>query len=257
MVVSTLTSWKSGVTPQQMREIDRAAADDYGISPSMLMEVAGLATARVARSLVGSPLTGRRVCILAGPGNNGGDGLVAARRLAGWSVAVSVMTSYPTAEARGMSADQLRVATRVGVQVNEWNAQSGDALHACDLVVDALLGFGAAGPPRGRVEEMILSANGAARPVLALDVPSGIDAETGATPGACIGAAATVTLALAKTGLLAPAAHANVGRLFLADIGVPGELLRSIGVDAAGMFVEDDIVELDPHTGDLIGTTLN
>ena len=121
-----------------MREIDRAAAEDYGISPIQLMEVAGLATARVARKLVGSPLTGRRVCILAGPGNNGGDGLVAARRLAGWGARVLVRTSYAVDAVRGLSGAQMNAATMAGVDVMAW---SGEAVES-DIVVDALLGFG-------------------------------------------------------------------------------------------------------------------
>ena len=234
-----------------MREIDRAAEEDYGISPLQLMEVAGLATARVARNLIGSPLTGRRVCILAGPGNNGGDGLVAARRLAGWGAKVSVQTSYAVDAARGLSQGQLAAAGRSGVAIDEWQ----EAIPTCDLVVDALLGFGAEGAARGRVEAMIVAINGDARaPVLALDVPSGIDATTGEPAGACVRATTTVTLALAKTGLLTPAARDFVGRLYLADIGVPKALLLDVGVDGSGLFETDDIVEIDPATGQIKGT---
>lgn len=249
MDVATLTSWKSGVSPEQMREIDRAAETDYGISPLLLMEVAGLATARVARSLIGSPLSGRRVCILAGPGNNGGDGLVAARRLAGWGTTATVITSYPAGASRGLSRNQLEIATRVGIEIEEWRGE----IPPNDLVIDALLGFGATGAPRAPVQAMIVAANRAGPPVLALDVPSGIDAATGAAAGDCILARATVTLALAKTGLLAPRARPFVGSLFLADIGVPPPLLRHVGVDTTGLFAADDILELDPASGDVRG----
>jgi NAD(P)H-hydrate epimerase len=249
MDVATLTSWKSGVSPEQMRQIDRAAEKDYGISPLLLMEVAGLATARVARSLIGSPLTGRRVCILAGPGNNGGDGLVAARRLAGWGTTTTVITSYPIDASRGLSRSQVKVATSVGIEIEQWQGE----IPSDDLIIDALLGFGATGAPRGPLQAMIVAANRAGAPVLALDLPSGIDAATGAAAGDCILAHATVTLALAKTGLLAPAARPLVGNLFLADIGVPPALLREVGVDAAGLFAAHDILELDPATGDIRG----
>jgi NAD(P)H-hydrate epimerase len=247
MDVATFTSWKSGVSPQQMREIDRAAEETYGINPVLLMEVAGLATARVARSLIGSPLSGRRVCILAGPGNNGGDGLAAARRLAGWNAAATVVTSYATTAARGLSRNQLEVAGRAGVEIAEWRGE----IPPTDLVIDALLGFGATGAPRAPVQTMIVAANQAEVPVLALDVPSGIDAETGAAPGDCILAGATLTLALAKTGLLKPSARPFVGSLFLADIGVPLALLRGMGIDSEGLFAINDILELDPATGDI------
>jgi NAD(P)H-hydrate epimerase len=248
MDVATFTSWKSGVSPQQMREIDRAAEEDYGISPIQLMEVAGLATARVARILVGSPLTGRRVCIVAGPGNNGGDGLVAARRLAGWGAGVTVQTSYAINEARGLSRAQLTAAQNAGVDVTEW---AGEAVQA-ELWIDALLGFGASGAPRGAVEAMIAALNSFDAPVLALDVPSGIDAATGQAPGTCVQATATVTLALPKTGLLAAAAREHVGRLWLADIGVPIPLLQRLGVEVSGLFDAADMVEIDPTSGEVI-----
>ena len=223
-----------------MREIDRAAAEDYSISPIQLMEVAGLATARVARRLVGSPLTGRRVCILAGPGNNGGDGLVAARRLAGWGARVTAQTSYSVDAARGLSQVQLLAARSAGVDVRAWSGSLADG----DLMIDALLGFGATGAPRAAVEAIIIAVNASEKPVLALDVPSGIDAASGEAPGVCVTATATVTLALPKTGLLAASAKKFVGRLWLADIGVPSPLLGRLGVDATGLFDAADIIEL-------------
>ncbi len=223
-----------------MREIDRAAAADYGISPLQLMEVAGLATTRVARKLIGAPLTGRRVSILAGPGNNGADGLVAGRRLAGWMAEVTVLTSYRLEEARGLSATQLRAATAAGVRVRRW----GGKIPGAELLIDALLGFGAGGAPRGTVAEMIDAAGETGTPVLALDTPSGLDAYTGSVPGACIIAAGTVTLALPKSGLLVPSARHHVGRLYLADIGIPVPLLADKGVDTGGLFEEGDLVEM-------------
>jgi NAD(P)H-hydrate epimerase len=242
MLVANLTSWKSGISPQQMREIDRAAEEDYGISPVQLMEVAGLATARVARRLIGSPLTGLRVSILTGPGNNGGDGLVAARRLAGWGARVTALTSYAPAEARGLSEAQARSAVAAGVVVQQWQRR----LDSADLIIDALLGFGAHGPPRGAIAEMISASGGEKTAVLALDLPSGLDADSGDAAAECVLASATITLALPKKGLLAPAARKYVGRLFLADIGVPPALLSGHDIDVAGLFELDDIVELEP-----------
>ena len=223
-----------------MREIDRAAENDYGISPLQLMEVAGLATARVARNLIGSPLTGRRVCILAGPGNNGADGLVAGRRLVGWGAWVTAVTSYRRDDARGISATQLRSAAAAGVEVVEWAGE----LPGAELLIDALLGFGATGAPRGAVAEIIAAVSRSGVPVLALDVPSGLDSTSGAVAGACIAATATVTLALPKSGLTARAAAPLVGRLYLADIGVPPALLAKQGISADGLFADGDLVEI-------------
>jgi NAD(P)H-hydrate epimerase len=222
-----------------MREVDRLAEADYGISPTQLMEVAGLQTARVAREMLGTPLAPRAVCILAGKGNNGADGLVAARRLAGWGATVSVLASFPIAAAAGLAAQHLRPLRRQEIAVDEWRG----TLPAADLYIDALLGSGSRGAPRGPVAE-IIAALPRGQGILALDVPSGLDAGTGDTPGECVTAAATVTLGLPKTGLLAPGAAARVGTLYLADIGIPPLLLRELGVDTAGLFELDDLLRI-------------
>ncbi|HEV1998753.1 MAG TPA: NAD(P)H-hydrate epimerase [Candidatus Dormibacteraeota bacterium] len=234
-----LTSWRLGLTPDQMREVDRLAEADYGIAPIQLMEIAGLQTARVAREILGPDIGGRAVCILAGKGNNGGDGLVAARRLAGWGVDVRVSTSFAARDAHGLGAQGLAALRREEVEVKEWAGR----LPVADLYIDALLGFGAAGPPRGAIADMI-EALGAGNKVLALDVPSGLDATTGEVAGACVRAAATVTLGLPKTGLLTAAAAGFVGILYVADIGVPRRLLLGMGVDTTGLFSSDDIIRL-------------
>ncbi|HEV3231846.1 MAG TPA: NAD(P)H-hydrate epimerase [Candidatus Dormibacteraeota bacterium] len=235
-----MSDWRLGVTPDQMREVDQRAEQEYGLTPFLLMENAGLAAARVARTMLG-PVAGRAIRILAGPGNNGGDGLVAARRLFGWGAAVTVHTAYDRDAARGLSRVEMDILDRIEVPTETWAGQDlGDA----DLVIDALLGFGARDAPRDALEAMVLAANAGGRPVLALDVPTGLDPELGGAAGAAVVAAATVTLGLPKTGLLAPAAKPLVGRLWLADIGIPRGLLEAIGVDVAGLFADADIVDL-------------
>ena len=221
--------------------MDRRAESEYGLTPFLLMENAGLATARAAREILGAPLSGRAIRILAGPGNNGGDGLVAARRLAGWGAEVTVVTSYDRDAPRGLSRVQMDVLDRQNLPTETW---AGQDLGQAELLIDALLGSGASGAPRDAVEEMILAANAAGRPVLALDVPSGLDADAGWAMGAAAVATATLTLALPKTGLLAPGAGPMVGRLRLADIGIPRDLLTAIGIDVTGLFEDADIVDL-------------
>jgi hydroxyethylthiazole kinase-like uncharacterized protein yjeF len=267
MAVDNLTSWRDGVTAEQMREIDRLADERYGISSFVLMEVAGLAVARVARDLLRPPISERAIVILAGPGNNGGDGLVAARRLFGWGAEVSVFTSYPLDHAKDLSARQITVATGAGVSVEAWEVDeeeddfdgpgeieeieaddqvSADAsdLQTYDLIIDALLGFGVRGDPRPPVSGMIEAANESGTQILAVDLPSGLDATSGQPQEPCIEARATATLALPKTGLLADDASSHVGQLYLADIGVPLPLLLDLGVDPDGLFAEDDIMRL-------------
>jgi hydroxyethylthiazole kinase-like uncharacterized protein yjeF len=236
-----MRDWRLGVTPAEMRAVDELAEREYGLAPPILMEVAGLATARVARMIIDRPLEGTSILVLAGPGNNGADGMVAARRLAGWGARASVLTSFDPAEGRGLAADQLASAAAAGISCRSWSA--GEDLSA-DLVVDALLGFGAAGAPRGRVAQMIDAVGAAASPVLALDIPSGLNAETGEAAPTCTMATATVTLALPKTGLVAERGRARVGALYLADIGIPRGLLRQLGIETAGLFEDGDIVRM-------------
>src|SRR5690349_7978388 len=121
MAVDKLTSWRLGVSPDRMREVDRLADAEYGIAPIQLMEVAGLATARLARELLGKDLGSRAVCILAGKGNNGADGLVAARRLAGWGAGVVVRTSYDLDRAEGLTRANLAPLLRAGTDVAPWS----------------------------------------------------------------------------------------------------------------------------------------
>ena len=235
-----LTSWRSGIQPDQMREVDRLAEQEYGLGPMILMEVAGLCTARVARDMLPAPLGGRAVSILAGPGNNGGDGLVAARRLFGWGTSVSVLTSYHLDQVRGASEVQLETTTAAGVPVAAW----AGSLPPADLYIDALLGYGSSGAPRGAVAEIIASLNRSGQPVLALDLPSGLDAATGWADGEAVVATTTITLGLAKTGLLVAQAKPLVGRLLLGDIGIPRPLLTSLFIDIEGLFEDRDIVEI-------------
>ncbi|MDQ6747339.1 MAG: NAD(P)H-hydrate epimerase [Candidatus Dormibacteraeota bacterium] len=238
-----LTSWEMGLTPNQMREVDRLAEAEYGIAPVQLMEIAGLQTARVAREILGPALAGRAVCILTGKGNNGGDGMVAARRMAGWGASTTVVTSFPAVEVSGLAAAQLGAAQAAGVEATEWSGR----LPAADLYIDALLGSGVVGAPRARVAGIIQALAPAATPVLALDIPSGLDAETGEAPGDCVTAAVTITLGAPKTGLLSPAARRWVGRLLVADIGIPPALLRRVGVEPAGLFATAERQELAPR----------
>jgi hydroxyethylthiazole kinase-like uncharacterized protein yjeF len=233
--------WRAGVTPEEMRAADQLAERSYGLTPFLLMEVAGLATARVARGILGTPLAGRAISILAGPGNNGGDGMVAARRLAGWGAEMAVITSYTPDDARDLSKVQVRILEAAGIEVGGWQGED----LAGELLIDALLGYGASGAPRGNVAEMIEAVNASGLPVLALDVPSGLDAELGTPLGECVAAGSTVTLALAKTGLLRDSARSFAGELYLADIGLPRLLWSELGIDTEGLFDAGDVLRGD------------
>lgn len=222
------------VTPARMREIDRRASAEFGISALELMENAGQAVAAETARLMrkgGESLSGRGVVVCCGRGNNGGDGLAAARHLKGmgaraWAFIVPLKRdgAYPPE-----TAENLARARAAGIEVAEF----GDDFSAfearlaeADAVVDALLGTGSSGKPAGHVHKAIQGMNRAGKPVVAVDIPSGLHPETGYHSGVVATAALTCALGLPKTGLLAPAAKRFVGELKVLDIGFPKQLLE-------------------------------
>lgn len=233
------------ITADQMREVDRAMVEDYGILLVQMMENAGRCLAHLARvRFLGGDPTGRRVVVLAGPGGNGGGGLVCARRLHGWGAAVEVWLSRTAEEMAEVPRRQLRTLRQTGMAVH--GPEDRPELPACDLVVDALLGYSLHGAPLGAAADLIVAANANEAPVLSLDVPSGIDSTTGEVQEPAAVADATMTLALPKTGLQAEAARRHVGELYLADIGVqPGLYARPpLGLDVGPLFAGDDILRI-------------
>ena len=208
------------ISTDQMREVDRAMMHDYGIALIQMMENAGRELAHLARSrfLQGDP-RGRKVVILAGTGGNGGGGLVCARRLHNWGADVSVSLSASRSRLKEVPLHQLAIVEHMKVPIRE--ASSDGDLPAADLIIDAVLGYSLSGAPRGVPAVLIRAANDHGAPVLALDVPSGVDTTTAVVHDPAIRATATLTLALPKEGLRDDAARKRVGELYLADISVP------------------------------------
>jgi NAD(P)H-hydrate epimerase len=228
-----------------MARLDRLLVDDFGFDVLQLMELAGYAVAAEARRrLPGGDVRDRRVIVLAGSGGNGGDGLVAARLLRSWGARVDVILSHEPDRLRGAAAHQWRILANLGQSPAGPPADAPLALPPADLLIDALLGFGLAGPPTGASAALIRAANAHGAPILAVDLPSGLDATTGIPNDPCIRAAVTLTLALPKTGLLRPPAAPVVGDLVLADIGVPRVAYRRLGHDIPPLFAESSRLEL-------------
>jgi hydroxyethylthiazole kinase-like uncharacterized protein yjeF len=231
-------------TPQEMASLERRTCETAGVTVAALMERAGARTAQVARRLL-EGRGGRRVVVLAGKGNNGGDGLVAARDLVG-DARVTVILAGPAAELGGGPAAYLPALRERHIPVAEASTLSPSdvdaALAGCDLIVDALFGTGFHGPARGVPAALIEAANRSGAPILAVDVPSGVDAATGAAEPPVIRAAATVTMGLPKLGLVQYPAAGFAGRLFVADIGlaqaaveaapIRAEMIRAAWIDA-------------------------
>lgn len=210
------------VTAAQAQELDKKATDKFGVPAKDLMERAGKGVAEEAAKM------GSRFVVACGRGSNGGDGLVAARYLkeAGKDVKAFICPAKKDHPYSKLVQDNLDAAKSAGVDVVEAGEQSGiaDALKNCDLVIDALLGTGSAGKPAGAVHHMIQEITRSKKPVLAVDLPSGLHPDTGYHSGVYITATVTVTFGWAKRGLLAPHAQKYVGTLKVLDIGYPKEL---------------------------------
>jgi len=242
------------LTTEQMIEVDRAMVEDYRIELAQMMENAGRALAAFARSrFLRGEARGRRVTVLAGTGGNGGGALVAARRLAGWGADVRVYLTADDAAFAPVPARQLDIVRRLGVPVGRTadfdaaTAGSGIAEHV-DLVVDGVIGYSLRGAPRGEAAGLIRRAGAPGAPILALDVPSGLDATSGTVFDPAVAATATLTLALPKRGLRAPGAAAHVGALYVADIGVPPELYARppLRLDVGPLFARAEILRVGP-----------
>ena len=202
------------VTVEQMREIDRLAVE-YGISILQMMEIAGRSIALHAREMVGPS----KIVCLVGKGNNGGDALVAGRHLSSWGANVSFICASDTGNEYVIHQRATIEALGLPLLADGWQ----DALDQADLIIDGLLGV-VRGDPHGTVAELIEMTAGR---ILAVDCPSGLDADTGHEGSPCIQATHTVTLTLPKQGLRhAPAA----GKVFVADLGLPPQIFKRVGV---------------------------
>ena len=224
---------------EQMREVDRIMVDELGISLARMMENAGRNLAELARVLLGGDVGGCLIVVLVGPGGNGGGGLVAARHLAAAGAQVQIVLAADEDAFATVPAEQLAIARRLRLPIH----RRPDALAKPALVIDALLGYSQHGAPRGASAELIRWSHG--HRVLALDVPSGLELASGDRLQPHVLAEATMTLAAPKTALAGATASLAVGRLFLADICVPGSVYEQLGLRWQTPFARGPIVELD------------
>lgn len=234
------------LTAVEMAEVDKVAIQGFGIDVLSLMENAGTAAACVARMMLEGSAAGKKICCLVGKGNNGGDGLVAARHLFNWGAEVSVVLAGGSESLRDVPAKQFAIVEKMGVPVRRKGGESGS-----DLLIDALLGYGSSGDPRGAVADLVRGANESGVPILAMDLPSGLDATTGVPGTPCVEAKSTVTLGFPKTGFLKAGSERYLGSIYLADISLPRKLYLDYsakGVD----FGEKRLITLNPRRRELV-----
>lgn len=221
-------------TAAEMRRIDGQAAGDYGLPGVALMENAGGEVARKVTEVIGG-VADRKICIFAGKGNNGGDGFVAARHLIARGARIKVFLLGAAADVAGDARTNLDILVNMGAEILEIAGErdcdkAALAAAFADCLVDALLGTGFRGSIDGDLAAAVKIINAAGKPVVAVDIPTGIDADTGQVRGTAVQATHTVTFGLLKPGLLFQPGAANAGAVTVADIGLPAALLTDTAV---------------------------
>jgi len=237
------------LSASSMREADRKAIEDYGIPGVVLMETAGT---RVTDFILDHFDRDARVIVLCGPGNNGGDGLVIARQLYRAGFRVSPWSSQKRGTYRGDAAVNENICIRLGLPPEELNGPDDLSrleaqLRGADLVVDALLGTGVNREVTGITAELISLVNKSSVPAIAVDIPSGVSADTGEILGAALKADWTLTFAFPKLGLFLYPGAEYAGQVYVCDINIPSE--TGEGEKTELMTLQDIRVALPERSG--------
>jgi hydroxyethylthiazole kinase-like uncharacterized protein yjeF len=213
------------ITSRQVKAVDALAQERFGIGVDWLMEAAGWQVARQVQE---------PAVVLCGVGNNAGDGLAAARHLHRWGQLVSV-SCIDVARLSGPAARELDALRKAGVDV--WPVRQ---LEDAEVIVDAIFGTGLSRAPEGKFAEWIEAVNASGKPVISVDVPSGLDADSGLAYSPFVDADMTITLGLPKPGLAQFG-----GRVVVVDIGIPAEAYAAVGVEVpSDVFASGDVVQL-------------
>lgn len=211
---------------EQMKQIDRLTQEDFKLPGMTLMERAALGVLEEMKARFGV-LLNKKIYICCGKGNNGGDGLALARLLEEEEAKVKVLLAFDRNQYQGLAQENLVLAEKFEVSTVQWDYFNPEELAQADMIVDALLGTGSTGIPKGIVAEIIEVINQQQKPVIAVDLPSGINVDTGQVPGLAIKAMLTVTFGLPKPGLLCYPGAEFAGDLVIKQIGFPKQLLES------------------------------
>ena len=237
------------LSADQMAEVDRLMVEDFHVELSQTVEKAGHALAVLSRDLLDGDLADRPIVVLAGRGANGAGGLAAARQLLNWGAWVQVICTHPPDAYRGVPAQQMAILEAIGAPL-AW-AEEGWELPPADLIIDAVVGYGLRGDPRGSTRDLIQLANSSMAPILSLDTPSGVDHSAHAVHVPHVQATTTLALGFARTSLLQPAAAAAHGDLYLGDMGAPAALYARLGLDRSMLFARNPIVRLHVEDGEI------
>jgi ADP-dependent NAD(P)H-hydrate dehydratase / NAD(P)H-hydrate epimerase len=248
------------LTADQMREADRRTIHDIGIPSLVLMENAGRQVVAAMESFF-DDLSDHQVAVISGKGNNGGDGFVVARTLYQRGIDVSVFVVGQIAAIKGDARTNVEILGRLGITVVEIADEGQWELHFSeisehDLIVDALFGTGLKSALSGMYETVIADINASGIPVVSIDLPSGMSADTSDLIGDCIDATVTITLAAPKIPLILPPAEGKSGEVVIADIGIPLGVIETLDGPRVELLTRDRIRPLlgprasDAHKGD-------
>lgn len=237
-----------GVTAAQMRDVQRVAQEEYGVDILQMTENAGRSVAQLALAMLGGRGRGRRVLVLAGGGNKGAAGLAAARSLVNWGASVETVFAGVEEETSFTARRQLQILRNSGIvdagDLETTEIALEDQLMRADLVIDAIVGYGLEGPPVGVAAAVAELAVASSRPILSVDVPTGLNATTGQVSVPAIRAVTTLMLDLPKRGIFELSARPFAGELYLADLGIPVSVHERLGLSIGGVFDEGPIVRL-------------
>ncbi len=235
-------------TVQEMRECDRRAVEDYGLSEAILMENAGQAVYEVVKREF--DISGSRFAVLCGGGNNGGDGLVVARKLYSLGARVKAYLLTDGYSMRGAARSNFEAVVRADVPLQRIHSAEELCLErSCDVVIDAIFGTGLFRSPEGLYAEVIERVNASNLPVLAVDIPSGVNGDTGATPGVALRATCTVSFGLPKRGNLLPPGRELCGRFYVSHISFPPSLYGAVGSVEISRSIPLPVRPLESHKG--------
>jgi hydroxyethylthiazole kinase-like uncharacterized protein yjeF len=207
------------LTASASREIDLKARDKFGISTLILMENAGSA---VAREVLKWHRPGGKIALFCGKGNNGGDGLVAARHLMAQKIKPDIFLACGLLQVENEAKVNLDILLKLKARITLLSPRNFEKIKISknDLLVDALLGIGVSGELRGIYPELIKLINSSGARIISVDIPSGLDATTGKVPGVCVQASKTVTFIAPKRGMVMGEGPKYCGKVIIADLGV-------------------------------------
>lgn len=220
------------VSREKMKEVEIYTVEEFGISEEVLMEQAGFHVAEIIRQEFSRDV---KIGVICGKGNNGGDGFVTARRLLSWGYNIEVYTPFRDEELGDLALKKLENIRKI-----EKDCVMMD-FPTANVYVDALIGYGLEGAPEGKVDEAVRKIEEWSAETVSVDVPTGVDADTGEGYTPHVSPEYTVTLGLAKKGLR----RENAGKLYLIDVGIPHKALEEQGLEMDTLFDQKSVIELE------------